>query len=172
VLVEDKGEATAIPATTLMEVPHTMSMYKSSPRIALVASLVAAICVALAPAALAAKGGGHSGEGGTTSGASSISLVVVNSSDGLAHWDGEVTFDVSTSATSEPWVELTCSQNGVVVYIGRRGFFERSLSTQVFTLASNGWTGGAADCTAWLDTPKVGKKAGAKLASTSFHVYE
>jgi hypothetical protein len=130
---------------------------------------VAAMCLALAPVALAAKvgGGAHRGGGGGPTSGGSISLVVLNSPDGLAHWHGEVTFDVSTTATSEPWVELTCSQNGAVVLTGWKGFFERSLTTQVFTLGSNGWQGGPADCTAWLETPK-----GAKLASTSFHVYE
>jgi hypothetical protein len=128
---------------------------------------VAAVCLALAPAALAAKGGaGHKGGGGGTTSGGSISLVVLNSTDGLPHSNGEVTFTVSTTATSEPWVELSCYQDGVSVYVGWKGFFERSLTTQVFTLASNGWTGGAADCTAWLETPK-----GAKLVSTSFHVY-
>jgi hypothetical protein len=138
-----------------------------SPRVALIATVVS-LCLALAPAALAAKGGGaHKGGGGGSTSASGISLVVLNSPDGLPHWDGEVTFNVSTSATSEPWVELTCYQNGSSVFVGWKGFFERSLTTQVFTLASNGWRGGAADCTAWLETPK-----GAKLVSTSFHVYE
>lgn len=129
---------------------------------------VAALCLAVAPSALAAKNGGtHKGGGGSTSGTSSISLVVLNSPDGLPHHGGEVTFNVSTTATSEPWVELVCYQSGAAVYRAWDGFFERSLTTQDFWLASNGWTGGAADCTAWLQTPK-----GAQLASTSFHVYE
>jgi hypothetical protein len=133
------------------------------------AAAVFAVCLALAPASLAAKGGTgatHKGGGGSTS-SSAISLVVLNSPDGLPHWDGEVTFDVTSTVTSEPWVELTCYQDGLSVLVGWKGFFERSLTTQVFTLASNGWRGGAADCTAWLETPK-----GAKLVSTSFHVYE
>jgi hypothetical protein len=143
-----------------------MPSKKFSSPCALVVS-VAAVCLALAPAALAAKGGaGHKGGGGGTTSGGSISLVVLNSTDGLPHSNGEVTFTVSTTATSEPWVELSCYQDGVSVYVGWKGFFERSLTTQVFTLASNGWTGGAADCTAWLETPK-----GAKLVSTSFHVY-
>jgi hypothetical protein len=145
-----------------------MPSKKFSSRFAMTAG-VAAMCLILAPVAFAAKSGGgaHRGGGGGTGGVSSISLVVLNSPDGLAHWHGEVTFDLSTTVTSEPWVELTCYQNGVLVLDGWKGFFERSLTTQVFTLASNGWQGGAADCTAWLETSK-----GAKLVSTSFHVYE
>jgi hypothetical protein len=138
---------------------------KFSPRFAVIAS-VATVCLALAPTTLAAKSAGaHKGGGGGTSGGS-ISLVLVNSTDGLAHWNGEVTFNISTTATTEPWVELVCYQNGTSVYRAWDGFFERSLTTRDFWLSSSGWTGGAADCTAWLETPK-----GAQLASTSFHVY-
>ena len=128
----------------------------------------AALCLTFAPAAIAAKNtAGHKGGGGSTGGTGSISLVVLNSPDGLPHHGGKVTFNLSTTATSEPWVELTCYQNGSSVYVGWKGFFERSLTTREFTLASNSWTSGAADCTAWLETPK-----GTKLASTGFHVYE
>ena len=144
-----------------------MLMNKFPPRSALTAT-VAALCVALAPAALAAKGvSAHKGGGGGTSGGTgTISVVLVNSTDGLPHWGQEVTFNVSTTATTEPWVELKCYQNGALVGQGRKGFWEESLSSRRFTLRSAAWTGGAADCTAYLQTPQ-----GAQLASTSFHVY-
>jgi len=141
-----------------------MLMNKFPPRSALIAT-VAALCAALAPTAVAAKGGAaHKGGGG--GGTGTISLVLVNSTDGLPHWGQEVTFNVSTTATTEPWVELKCYQNGALVGQGRKGFWEESLSSRRFTLRSTAWTGGAADCTAWLETPQ-----GAQLASTSFHVY-
>jgi hypothetical protein len=139
-----------------------------SPRIARTAQLVAlVVALGLVPAALAAKGGGggHHGSGGTT-GTSSISLVLLNSSDGLAHYDQSVTFNISTTATTQPWVNLKCFQNGALVAEGWNGFFEGSLSGRNYTLASPSWTGGAADCTAYLTTPQW-----AVLASTSFHVY-
>jgi hypothetical protein len=139
-----------------------------SPRIARTAQLVALVlALGLVPAALAAKsgGGGHHGSGGTT-GTSSISLVLLNSSDGLAHYDQSVTFNISTTATTQPWVNLKCFQNGALVAEGWNGFFEGSLSGRNYTLASPSWTGGAADCTAYLTTPQW-----AVLASTSFHVY-
>jgi hypothetical protein len=139
-----------------------------SRRFTLIAT-AAALCLTLVPAALAAKGGPgrKGGGGGTGGGGGSISLVVPNSTDGLAHWGQQVTFKVSTTATNEPWVELLCYQNGALVGQGRKGFWEGSLSNELFTLRSAAWTGGAADCTAWLQTPQ-----GALLASTSFHVYE
>jgi hypothetical protein len=170
--VDERFATNAIAGAALLRmIRQRMLKNIHSPRIALTAT-IAALCLALAPVALGAKGGGAAkgggsgkgGSGGTSGG--SISLVVLNSTDGLAHWNGEVTFNVSTTATSEPWVELVCYQSGTSVYRAWDGYFERSLTTRDFWLSSSGWTGGAADCTAWLETPK-----GAQLASTSFHVY-
>lgn len=137
---------------------------KQPARIAAVIAAVAAIGLASAPAALAGKGGRPKPSGGGTGG--SISLVLLNSSDGLAHWGQKVTFNVSTTATSEPWVGLKCYQGGAQVSESWEGFFARSLDDQVFGLYSPQWTGGDADCTATLTTPQW-----APLASTSFHVY-
>src|SRR5439155_20856240 len=120
------------------------------------------------PAAIAARGGG--GGSGTTSGTSTISLVVLNSSDGLPHWSGKVTFNVSTTATDQPYVNLLCYQKGVLVAEGWAGYFEGALnSSRNFGLASGAWQGGEADCTAWLDMHT--KRGWQHLASTSFHVY-
>jgi hypothetical protein len=130
-------------------------------RAVLAAALAAALCLALAPAALAGKGKPPKPTGGGT-----ISLVPLDSTDGLVHYGQRVTFNVATTATSEPWVFVQCYQNGALVAQGKEGFFERSLSDGIFGLSSPSWTGGAADCTAKLTTPQ-----GAVLASTSFHVY-
>jgi hypothetical protein len=129
-----------------------------------VAAAVAALCLALGPTALAAKGGG----GGKPSrgGTGTISLVLLDSTDGVAHWGQRVTFNVSTTATNEPWVNLRCYQSGTLVSEGWEGFFAGSLDDGVFGLYSPKWTGGDADCTARLTTPQW-----AELASTSFHVY-
>ena len=138
-----------------------------SSRFALIAS-TGVLCLALAPAAQAAKGGGG-GSGGTTS-TSSISLVVLNSPDGLPHQGGEVTFDVSTTATTQPYVNLMCYQNGVLVAEGWEGYFAGALNSSYnFVLASGAWQSGDADCTAWLDMHT--KRGWQHLASTSFHVY-
>jgi hypothetical protein len=137
-------------------------MSKQPMRLALIAA-VAALCMASAPAALAAKGGRPPKPSGGSNG--SISLVLLNSSDGLAHWGQKVTFNVSTTATSEPWVGLKCTQGGAQVSEGWEGFFAGSLDDQIFGLYSPSWSGGAADCTATLTTSQW-----APLASTSFHV--
>jgi hypothetical protein len=123
--------------------------------------------MAIAPAALAAKrapGGG----GGT---GSSISLVVLDSPDGLPHFGGQVTFKVSTTA-SQPWVNLSCYQNGAWVSGQWQGFFPGYAWGQNFTLGPTpSWSGGAADCTARLvKFASNGKET--TLATTGFHVYE
>jgi hypothetical protein len=130
------------------------------------AAQIAAIILALAlvPAALAVKpaggGGGHHTGGGT------IALVLLNSTDGFAHYGQSVTFNISTTATTEPWVHLVCSQNGAMVAQGWAGYFDGSLGGRDFTLSSGSWTSGAGDCTAYLTKPD-----GSVLGSTSFHVY-
>ena len=130
-------------------------------------SAVAVLCAAIAPAALASKPGG-----GGTLGGGTIGLVLLNSADDLPHFGQQVTFNVSTTATTMPWVTLDCYQNGGLVYKGSNGIFATSLG-QIFTLASNSWTSGAADCTAWLQNWDNYAKHGAiqNLASMSFHVY-
>jgi hypothetical protein len=135
-----------------------------SVRLALFAA-VAAVLLALAPAALAGKGAGGGKHGGGA-GTGTISLVLLDSTDGLAHFGQHVTFNISTSSTNQPWVHLQCYQNGAMVAEGWDGYFDGSLSGRDFTLSSPSWTGGAADCTATLTTPQW-----APLASTSFHVY-
>ena len=129
--------------------------------------------IAFAPTAFAAKpsggssggGGGHKG-GGSTGGTGTISLVLLNSTDGLPHYNQTITFNISTNATTQPWVHLQCSQAGTLVAEGWDGYFDGSLSGRNFNLNSPSWTGGAADCTGSLTMPDH-----TVLASTSFHVY-
>ena len=102
--------------------------------------------------AVDAKSGITASKPGSTSGTSSLSLVLLNSTDGLAHWGQEVTFHVATSATTEPYVSLDCYQNGALVYGAMAGFFPSYPwpGSQIFPLASPSWSGGAASCTAKL----------------------
>jgi len=119
-------------------------------RIALTAA-IAALVLSIVPEAFAAKGGGGKGGGGATT-SSSFKLVLLDSTDGYAHWGQRVTFTVSTSATSEPNVSLTCSQNGAVVYGAVTGYYASYPWpwTQTMTLSSADWTAGAASCVAKL----------------------
>ena len=91
------------------------------------------------------------------------------STDGVLHYRQQVTFDVYTSSTAYPWVHLECSQNGSLVYQYSKGIFPTSLG-QIFTLGPTpAWTGGAADCTAYLQK-RDGRK-NTTLATLNFHVY-
>jgi hypothetical protein len=116
-------------------------------------------------AAKGGNGGGGHGGGKPTAGTGTISLVLVDSTDGLAHYGQWVTFNVSTTATTEPWVNLKCWQSGTLVAEGWNGYFERSITGVNFGLYSPAWTSGAADCTAYLTTPQK-----SVLGWTSFHV--
>ena len=106
---------------------------------------------AATPVAAQGKGGHKDPAGGSSS-----SLTLVTSTDingnGLPDWGDTVTFKVSTTETTEPHVDLTCSQQGVVVYFATTGYFDGYLWpwTQFMTLSSTAWQGGAADCTAEL----------------------
>ena len=146
-------------------------------RIAFVAAFLA-LALALVPAALANKpggGGGHNGGGGggTTGGSGTISLMLLNSTDGLAHYGQRVTFSVSTTSTLYPWVDVKCSQNGAVVYHQANGIFRTSLN-QIFTLGPTpSWTGGDADCVAALQNWDSYSKNGSisTITTISFHAY-
>lgn len=119
-----------------------------SNRVAHVASalfLVAAI--ALAPAAFASKGG-KPGGGGETS--SSLTLVLLNSSDGLPHYGQQVTFNVSTTATDRPLVQLAYFQGELRSTPIRRASIRTIGGHRSSPLSSNAWTGEAAECTANL----------------------
>jgi hypothetical protein len=107
------------------------------------------IVLALAPAALADKGGKNSP---SNNGSSSLTLNMVADAngDGLASWGDTVSFTVS-APTTEPNVELLCSQNGVVVYAAQTGYYSNTWpSTRDMRLTSQAWPGGAASCTARL----------------------
>jgi hypothetical protein len=132
---------------------------------ALLTIAVLAISLALVPAALAGRG--HQAGSGSSSITGPV-MVVDNNGNGLANWGDTVAFNISTTATAQPYVHLVCSGNGIG-YDSWKGVFAGSLDTNWnFVLASGGWTSGAADCTAWLGMyTKQGFK---QLASTSFHV--
>lgn len=111
---------------------------------------IAALVLAIAPTAFANPSGHNHGGGGT----GSLSLVMVSDAnvDGLPNWGDTIRFNVSTTATTEPHVNDTCSQGGAVVYGASTGYYASYPWpwTQNMTLSSQSWTGGAADCTAVL----------------------
>jgi hypothetical protein len=137
--------------------------------LALTLALTLAVFSSAAPT-LAAKGS-DGGKGGSTGGSSSLTLVLLNSTDGLPHWGQKVTFNIQTTATGEPNVSLNCYLNGALVYAAVAGFYASYPwpGTQIMTLASPSWTGGAADCTARLYYISGARTV--TLQTLSFHVY-
>ena len=97
-----------------------------------------------------ARGGG----GGKTSGGGTLALVMVDDVNGdrLPNRGDSVTFNISTTVTTQPYVELICRQNGALVYGKTAGYFDGYLWpwSQVMRLSSDLWVGGAADCVAEL----------------------
>jgi hypothetical protein len=122
--------------------------------------LLCALMVITIPAMAARggnSGGGKHGGGGTTgSGGGSLSLkmVIDANSNSLPNYGDQVTFNVSTTVTDKPYVVLGCTQGGGSVYQSSFtvGFFADYPWPwlQTYTLSSQTWTGGAANCTATL----------------------
>ena len=132
-------------------------------------SLIALLVVGLmAGTAFAARGGKPTASTGTSS-IALAPLVTDHNGDGAPDWSDVVVFNISTTATTAPYVNLVCTQSGTVVLNGWKGYWEGSLdSNGNFGLASGAWQGGSADCTAYLTMQT--KRGWSRLASTSFHV--
>lgn len=134
-------------------------------------SIVAVLLLVTASVALGASGGGKS----SSSSSISLQLMAAPTTSGSASpsFGQAVTFNVSTNATSQPFVHLKCSQNGTLVYEAWQAWFYGRNGTQSFTLSgTSAWQGGAADCTAYLENWDSYSKNGkiTVLASTAFHV--
>ena len=110
------------------------------------AAILAAVSLALAPAALASKSG-HGGSPGSTSG-----YTVTVSPQG-PYYFGEA-ISITTNAplypgNPGPWIELDCYQNGALVLAaGHAGFPSGWYYNQPFHLGPTYlWTSGPAGCT-------------------------
>jgi hypothetical protein len=145
-----------------------MKIRKPTPAGTALATAALVFSLALVPAAFAGKSGGGKPTGGSSTSSVSQPVMVTDvGTPGLSFGD-TVMFNVSTTATAQPYVHLVCSGNGIG-YDSWKGVFAGSLDTNWnFVLASGGWTSGAADCTASLGMyTKQGFKV---LTSTRFHV--
>ena len=143
-----------------------MKIRRPTPTGAVLAGVAVVLSLALVPAALAGKPGGGGGGSSTITGPV---MVIDTNGNGSANFGDTVTFNESTTATSQPYVNLLCYQSGVLVMNSWNGFFDQALNpTRNFALYSPSWQSGAADCTAWLDM--YTKRGTAQLASVSFHV--
>jgi hypothetical protein len=136
--------------------------------LAAAALAVAALTILGASApALAAKGGGGKPGGGSTGASGSFTLVALDSTDGVPHYGQRITFNVSSSAP-RPTVRVDCNQAGTTVYTASAGYYPEYPWSNVLTLTSGAWTGGAADCGATLSSISS-KGALTTLATLTFH---
>ena len=109
---------------------------------------------------------------------SSLSLVVLSGDTARsagtaaagATYGGDITFDVATSQTDRPFVNVRCYQGDSFVYDAWHGFFDGYYTDPVFTLDSSYWPGGAASCTARLVDWAGNGARERTLATTSFAV--
>jgi hypothetical protein len=144
-----------------------MKIRKPTPAGTALATAALVFSLVLVPAALAGKGSKPTG-GGSSSITGPVMVTDVDG-DGVVSFGDTVTFNESTTATSQPYVNVLCYQNGVEVMNSWNGFFDQALNpTRNFGLYSPSWQSGAASCTAWLDM--YTKRGTAQLASVSFQV--
>ena len=115
--------------------------------VALVTALIAAASF-LVPAALAGKGRPGGGSGGTTGGSYSVTV-----SPAGPYKFGEAIY-VTTNApmypnNAGPYIDLSCTQNGVVVATGDHAGFPAGwyYNWPFYLGPTQSWTGGAANCT-------------------------
>jgi hypothetical protein len=118
----------------------------------------------LATAASAAAGSGRG---------SSVSLVILSSSTTTRTANpsigDNVTFVVSTTATSTPWVEAQCFQSRRLVYSQIHGFFPSYFTDPIYHLGPTpSWSSGSTTCTATLFSYESARRK--NLATTTFSV--
>lgn len=136
-------------------------------RLTIVLVMATMLAVVATGATLAAPGG--KGKGARTQSGSNLTLVLLNSTDGVPHWGQDVTFELTTRA-AEPFVNVRCYQGEAFVYDGWAGFFDGAWFGQTFTLSSMYWQSGDADCKARLVT--YGSNGRERTRATmGFHVY-
>ncbi len=99
----------------------------------------------------AAPGGGKGG-GKPNQGTGSLSLVMEKdvNGDGLPNHGDFIKFNVATTATDKPWVNLKCYSGSTLIAEGWETYFDGGLGNGIFGLYSGPWTSGAAECTAYL----------------------
>ena len=148
------------------------SVFSHSAQAVLEGALIALIVVGLLAGTAFAGGrggGGHGKPPKNTGGSGTITLVtppvVDGNANGAPNWHDVVRFNVSTTSTTTPYVNLYCYQNGVFVVGGAEGYFAGALDDGNFGLYGGSWDSGAANCTA-----KLVNGSGSVLGSTSFDV--
>ena len=145
----------------------TKHSFEAIAEASLIAMLVVGLMVGTAFAGKGGNGGGGGGHGKPGGGSTTGSLVLVMVTDangnGSPNWGDTITFNV-TSTGANPFVAVTCTQGGTLVYSAGAGFYDSYPwpGARNMPLSSPSWTGGSAACNAILDTnPAVNFAVGA-----------
>jgi hypothetical protein len=134
------------------------SVLSHSGQVVLEGALIAMLVVGLmAGTAFAGKGGGHGKPGGgAATGTLAVVMVEDANGNGAPNWNDTITFKVTSTSTS-PYVSVRCYQGGKLVYGADAGFYADYPwpGARNMPLSSPSWTGGAASCTALLNSSPV-----------------
>jgi hypothetical protein len=135
----------------------------------LVVGLIAGTAFAGKGSGSATTGGGHN-KGGSSAGTGTLSgPVLLDSTDGIAHYGQSITFRV-TSTSKYYFVRATCKQNGAQVWQQTQGFYPGWLWGTTYVLNGLRWTSGAADCSAVLYSQNLDGSNQQTQDSLTFHV--
>lgn len=106
----------------------------------------------------------------TTTSTLTLVMVADQNGNGLPNHGDTITWKVSTTATSAPYVSISCTQAGLVVLTANAGYFDayRWPDARNMILSSPSWTGGAASCSARLYM--LTTKGSKTLATSAFVV--
>ena len=124
------------------------------------ASLIALLVVGLiAGTAFAGRGQGGGGGGkpprggGGTTGNVALVMVEDLNGNGSPNWGDTITFNITTTAAN-PYLSLRCYQGGTLVLGADAGFYPDYpwQGARNMPLFSPSWTGGAASCSATVNT--------------------
>jgi hypothetical protein len=109
------------------------------------------------------KGKGKGDPNAASASSLNVVLYVDSNGNGVPNWGDKITFDVVTSETTQPHVQVMCFQGGDVVYGADWPV------TPVLTLSSRAWQGGQAECAATAYYFSGSKNV--TIASNNFTVY-
>jgi hypothetical protein len=126
------------------------ALFVHGSQVVLEAALIASLVAMLAVGTTFAAKGGHGGTSGATGSSVTVVMVTDNNGDGAPNWNDWITFNVTTSSTSQPFVKVDCMQGSNWVYTNSAGLYATYAWNPYFDLASSAWTSGSASCTATL----------------------
>ena len=103
-----------------------------------IAALAVAVSLSASVSAQQGQGKGKgNGKGESSTATFAVTLVTDNNSNGVPNWGDQISFQIFTTETTDPRVQVMCFQDGDVVY----GALWQP-NNSVLTLSSRAWQGG------------------------------